>query len=162
MGFGSFKTSGNIAGIRNKQFFDRPAVTGALDRKTVRVMARLGGFVRVVMQRSMRKRKGPSKPGSPPNAHIGTLRALTEFGYDAQDKSLVVGPHKIDSPTIPVGGGTVAELLNQGGDALVYALGGRSVKAHFSPRPFTDPALDKGITKFRDELATVPFTARGR
>lgn len=143
-----------IFAIRNETFFDRSGVVAALENKERIVLMRLGGYVRKIMQNSFRKKKKASSPGEPPHRHIGTLRALTEFGYDKQEQSVVIGPHRIDSPTIVIGGGTVPQLLDQGGSAIVY--GGESV-ATFLPRPFTPPAFDKGREKLAELLKTVPL-----
>lgn len=131
-------------------------------------MARLGGFGRTTMQRLLRHKKGASKPGQPPHSHrdiggnTGALRRLIEFGYDTEKKELVVGPHRIDSPTKPLGGKTVPQLLNEGGEAFVYKLGGGSVLAHFEARPFVEPALKKTITKLAELIRTIPLKFKGR
>ena len=158
----------DILEIRAQTFLDRRPVINALDRKYRTVMARLGGFARTTMQRLMRNRKGASKPGQPPHSHkdyagnAGKLRSLIEFGYDTEKKELVVGPHKITSSTRPQGGKTVPQLLNEGGEAFVYKLGGGSVLKHFEPRPFVEPALKKTITKLADLIRTIPLKLKGR
>jgi len=163
MGGGGGGGGNPIIAIRNKTFLDRPTVIEALEYKYRRVMAKLGGYVRTTMQRSMRYSKKPSKPGQPPRSikdykgNAGALRRLTEFGYDKDDHTLVIGPQKITSPTLPIGGKTVPQLLNEGGQAFVKGFGGVRFLASYEPRPFVQPAVDKGITKFRDLLATVPL-----
>lgn len=163
-GAGGSNRRGEILSIREQTFLDRRPVVDALDKKYRTVMARLGGYARTTMQRSMRRRakKAPSKEGQPPNAHKGTLRALIEFGYDLEKKTLVAGPHKIDSPTKPFSGKTVPQLLNEGGYAMVYKFGGGSVMKHFGPRPFVEPALKKTITKLADLVRTIPLKFKGR
>lgn len=163
MGGGRSGGGNPIFGIRNRTFFNRPTVIEALEWKYRRVMAKLGGYVRTTMQRSMRHRERPSKPyKEAPTAWRhgtggeGALRALTEFGYDANDHTLVVGPQLITSPTLPLGGKTVPQLLNEGGEAFVTRFGNRTL-ARYEPRPFVKPAVDKGINKFRELLATVPL-----
>lgn len=154
---------GGIVGVRNRTFLDRPTVIEALEWKYRRVMAKLGGYVRTTMQRSMRNRKRSSKPGEPPTSWRrekggqGALRALTEFGYDKDDHKLVIGPQLITSTTTPLGGKTVPQLLNEGGGAFIRKFGGGRVMATYEPRPFVQPAVDKGIDKFRDLLKTVPL-----
>ena len=149
--------------IRARTFLDRPTVIEALEFKYVRVMARLGGFIRTTMQRLMRYRKRASEPGEPPTSwrgsagNSGALRRLIEFGYDRNAHTLVVGPQLIKSPTIPLGGKSVPQLLDEGGSAMLRKLGGKSVLANFDARPFRQPAAEKGINKFRELLATVPL-----
>lgn len=157
-----------ILELRAQTFLDRRPVMSALEQKYRTVMARLGGFARTTMQRMMRHKLGPSKPGKPPNAHRdhggndGTLRRLIEFGYDVDKKELVVGPHRIDSPTIPLEGKTVPQLLNEGGSAFIRSYGGKSVLAEFAPRPYVEPTLTKAMTKLADLIRTIPLRFRGR
>ncbi len=167
-GGGSGGSRRAILQIRERTFFDRRPVISALDRKWRTVMARLGGFMRTTIQRSMRHKDGPSKPGKPPNAHrdyngnAGKLRALVEFGYDHDEKALVVGPHKIDSPTKPRGGKTVPQLHNEGGSAFIRTFGGGSVLADFAPRPYIEPVREKAFTKLANLIRTIPLKFRGR
>lgn len=166
--FGGGGSRRAILQIRERTFFDRRPVISALDRKWRTVMAKLGGYVRTTMQRSMRHKDGPSKPGKPPHAHrddngnTGTLRRLIEFGYDQAEKSLVVGPHKIDSPTIPMGGKTVPQLHNEGGTAFIDTFGGGKVLAEFAPRPFVEPARQKAFDKLAQLVKSIPLKFRGR
>lgn len=171
MGFNKrlYGSGGNGAGrneifeIRNQTFFDRRPIIAALEYKYRHVLARLGGFIRTTMQRSMRHRSKTSKVGQPPTSWVrdkggeGALRALVEFGYDAAHHRMICGPQKIDSPTIPLGGKSVPQLLNEGGDAYIRSFGGRKVLASFGPRPFDRPAADKGVTKLAGLLADVPL-----
>ena len=166
--FGGGGSRRAILQIRERTFFDRTPVKNALDEKWRTVMAKLGGYVRTTMQRSMRHKDGPSKPGKPPHAHrdhngnVGTLRRLIEFGYDQAEKSLVAGPHKIDSPTIPLGGKTVPQLHNEGGSAFINTFGGKSVLADFAPRPFVEPAKQKAFAKLAQLIKQIPLKFRGR
>lgn len=166
--FGGGGSRRAILQIREQTFFNRRPVINALDQKWRSVMAKLGGFMRTTIQRSMRHKDGPSKEGKPPHAHrdyngnAGKLRALVEFGYDQSEKALVVGPHKIDSPTIPLEGKTVPQLHNEGGRAFITTFGGRSVIADFAPRPFIEPAREKAFTKLANLIKTIPLKFRGR
>lgn len=166
--FGGGGSRRAILELRNQTFFDRRPVISALERKWITVMAKTGAFCRTTMQRMMRHKDGPSKPGKPPNAHRdhngndGTLRRLIEFGYDKNEKALVVGPHRIDSPTIPLDGKTVPQLHNEGGLAFINTFGGGSVLADFAPRPFVDPAKQKTFDKLAKLIKTIPLKFRGR
>lgn len=110
-----------------------------------------------------------SAPGKPPHSHndgygnAGALKRLVEFGWDDRVKSLVCGPQLITSPTVPLGGKTVPQLLNEGGKAFIKGFGGESVMGHFRPRPFVEPTAEKGFTKLADLLRTVPLVrTKGR
>ena len=206
-----------ILQIRNETFFDRRPVIAALDAKCVNVMARLGGYLRTTMQRSMKTARASakelrgqkttdargrvvsvdgkgrvvdahglflpkdeartiksrlaeqlgegraSKPGTPPNKHSPpTLMKLTEFGYDKDDKTLVCGPQLITSPTRPLGGKTVPQLHNEGGQAFVRIMG-QNVLAEYPARPFVEPARIKGEAKLAHLLETIPLVrVKGR
>lgn len=82
-------------------FFDRGAVLDAMDKATRRAMMRTGGYTRKVARNSMRKKKGPAPPGSPPNVHVGHIKNLLYFAYDTQTKSLVVGPVGFKNSPVP-------------------------------------------------------------
>jgi len=75
-------------------FFDKPAVIGAMDRATHRVMERFGLTTRLIAQRSIRKigKSGKaSLPGQPPKGRTGLLRQHIYAGYDPQMKSAIIG-----------------------------------------------------------------------
>jgi len=57
-----------------KLFFDRQAVISKVDAATRRVLSRFGAFVRQRAKSSIRKRRNPAPPGSPPSSHTGLLK----------------------------------------------------------------------------------------
>lgn len=151
--------------LKGKKFIDRQGrvLTVAsrgqvVDESGTPVSKKFAAYIRKSLGIGLAKGR-PSEPGKPPNVHKGTLRALIEFGYEKEDKALVVGPHKIGSPTLPLGGKSVPQLLNEGGQARFRNSG---VVATYPARPFVQPAMAKGIKKFRELIATVPFVARER
>lgn len=100
-------------------FVDRRAVREVMDRRTLAVFGRFGAFVRKVAQRSIRRRKRPSQPGSPPSSHSGELRRFLYFAVDTRRRSVVIGPAAtnqtfFDDDMRPVRG-TVPEVLEYGG-----------------------------------------------
>ena len=139
-----------------RSFFDRPAVVNALDKAEKKGLSRLGAFVRTRARSSLRKRKKPSAPGKPPSMHVDYIKKFLYFSYDAQTRSVVVGPTLLNKSTIP----TVPELHEHGGTAEIkeYQLSGgrwtrvnfgdkprptRLRKAVYPPRPFMKPAFDE-------------------
>jgi len=123
--------------IRVKQlFFDRQAIMRYVDRKTLHVFKRFGAFVRLVAQRSMRKRKTPAPPGQPPSARKGQLRKLIFFSFDERRKSVVVGPILLrpDSP--------VPALHEHSG---VRRYGARIAK--YPKREYMKPAFRQALSK---------------
>jgi hypothetical protein len=123
--------------VTKDMFFDRKAVLGATDRAARKVLSRFGAFVRTTARHSMRKRKGVSEPGSPPSVHVGLLKKLLFFGYDAGRKSVVIGPTPLH------GTAEAPPLLEYGGRARVKDRKGRSVLATYRPRPFMGPAFER-------------------
>lgn len=119
-----------------KGFFDREAVMEAVDRATLRVLSRFGAFVRTRARTSIRRRKGTSPAGGPPYSHVGLLRNLIFFAFDADRRSVVVGPVLINSPT------GAPENLEYGGQADLPMPKGGSRRVTIAPRPYMGPALD--------------------
>jgi hypothetical protein len=123
--------------VTKSMFFDRKAVTSAVDRATRKVLSAFGAFVRTAAKHSIRKRKAVSQPGSPPSSHVGTLRRLIFFGYDPARKSVVIGPTPLGSEV------EAPPLLEYGGRARRKNRKGRNVIATYKARPFMGPAFEQ-------------------
>lgn len=144
-------------------FFDRAAVTKAIDRAAVRHLSRGGALVRTRARSSMRRRKKISAAGTPPSAHVGLVKEKLFFSYDQRTRSVVVGPALLNKPDrallarLEFGGTTSVRTIQvaarnksgrlkktKSGD-LVYETR-RSSRAEsrtvtYRPRPFMGPAL---------------------
>lgn len=111
-------------------FFDRPRVIAATDRAKRRTLGRAGGYVRLVAQRSIRKRTGVSRPGNPPHSHAPhLLRKLIFYVWDQRRDGVVIGPAKLNSTLyddalemLEYGGATKRRLLviNRAADGDSY------------------------------------------
>ena len=121
-----------------KLFFDTKAVRGKVDAGTRRVLSKFGAFVRRTARSSIRKRKKPSSPGSPPSSHIGLLKKFIFFGYEPAKRSVVIGPVRLSQK----GRGEAPHLLEYGGATKVERRG-KSKRAKVRPRPFMGPAFEK-------------------
>lgn len=93
-----------------RSFFDADRVLKSMDRATARIFSNHGARTRTRARTSIRYRKDPAPPGSPPSAHktvtrlktnrkgvtkrqgSSPLRDLYFFAYDAGEKSVVIGP----------------------------------------------------------------------
>lgn len=127
-------------------FFDRQRVIDAAGRGRVRALNRIGGFLRTVARRSMRKRPGASPPGKPPHSHVGLLRDGIFYGYDRGQDSVVVGPALLRTrgrDGVPVSG-TVPQVLEQGGKVRRERRGGQEEIVNVQARPLMGPALETG------------------
>jgi hypothetical protein len=100
--------------------FNRPRVMRALSLGRAKALNHIGGYVRLVAQRSIKKgKRGPSLPGRPPHSQIGTLRTHIYYSYDERSASVIIGPSKVimqrDSYGQPMAGMTVPQVLEKGG-----------------------------------------------
>jgi len=133
-------------------FFDKKKIVDAVDKATRKVLAKFGAFVRQAAKSSIRTRKRISQPGQPPSSHAGTLKRLIFFGYDADRRSVVIGPMPFRKAEAPA-------LLEQDHVAGTTRTVVRTVKSKrggtqrrrmvYRARPFMGPAFEK-------EKATLP------
>ncbi len=121
-----------------KMFFDKQAVTRKVDKATRRVLSKFGAFVRRGARSSIRPRKRSSAPGQPPSSHTGLLKKFIFFGYEPQQRSVVIGPVRLSQN----GRGRAPSLLEYGGTDTLRR-NGKRVRAHFRERPFMGPAFLK-------------------
>ncbi|HOI56114.1 MAG TPA: hypothetical protein PLP01_12750 [Phycisphaerae bacterium] len=121
-----------------KLFFDKKAVRDKVDAGTRRVLSKFGAFVRRTARGSIRKRKKPSPPGTPPSSHVGLLKKFIFFGYEPAKRSVVIGPVRLSQK----GRGEAPHLLEYGGTGTVQRKGKRR-RAKIRARPFMAPAAEK-------------------
>lgn len=120
--------------MRIKQlFFDSPKVLRSVDKATRSVLSKFGAFVRRTAKGSIRKRKKPSAPGTPPSSHTGLLKRFIFFGYDPNRKSVVIGPERLNQKT-----SDAPHTLEYSGRT---AIGKKRVK--IAARPYMGPAFEK-------------------
>ncbi len=126
--------------LARTMFFDRAKIKKKVDARTRKVLSKFGAFVRNTSRKSIRKRKGASKPGRPPFSHTGVLKRFLFFGYDSDRRSVVIGP-----VIAPGKAGKAPATLEHGGKVSLPF----GNKADIAPRPFMQPAFEK-------EKATLP------
>jgi hypothetical protein len=125
-----------------KLFFDRKAVTSAVDKAQRKVLSKAGAFVRQHAVRSIRSRKGVSAPGSPPHSHTGLLKRNIFFAYEPKRAAVVIGPVRLRESQ-----GTAPRLLELGG--TVRRRDGRALRTlKYRPRSYMGPALAAEAPKF--------------
>jgi len=131
-------------------FFDSAAVMSRLPPAKRKALSKGGAFIRQTARGSMRRGKKPSKPGSPPKSHVGTLKELLFFAYDLSSESTVVGPEFANTPGRryrPVSS-TVPAILEEGGEVSIFVRKtGTWTTATIEPRPYMAPALAKNLSK---------------
>lgn len=119
-------------------FFDRRAVTGAVDKATRRVLSRFGAFVRTAARSSIRRRKSVSKPGQAPTSWTGLLKKFLFFSFDRERRSVVIGPVRLNSSD-----GEAPSLLEHGGATTQSDRRGRRRRLNYASRPYMGPAFEK-------------------
>ena len=128
-----------MIGFEIKQlFFDRRAVTTRMEPAKRKVLSRFGAFVRRTAKGSIRRRKKPAPPGSPPSSHTGLLRKFIFFGFDRDRHSVVIGPVRLDRR----GRGEAPSLLEYGGQTTLVRRGKRR-RTTYRARPYMGPAFEK-------------------
>lgn len=106
-------------------------VRRAEERLATRGLFKASGFIRIVAKRSIRKRKKPSRPGSPPHTQTGKLRRAIRFDVDRIRMESLIGP---DAAIV-------------GESAGAHEHGGNYKGDHYEQRAFMGPALEKSSDK---------------
>ena len=119
-------------------FFNSPKVIAAMDKATRRVLSRFGAFVRQRAKSSIRKRKKPSAPGSPPSSHVGLLKKFIWFSYEPNRRSVVIGPARLGGRNR----GDAPSLLEYGGTTTIRRRKRRR-RVRIRVRPYMGPAFEK-------------------
>lgn len=106
-------------------FFDRAGVIKATEERERRVLSQIGAFVRRSARTSLRKRRKPSDPGSPPSVRTSdarvTLRNI-QFSYEPRRQSVVIGPvmfNQVNMSTTTRSNIPVPELHEFGGSVEI-------------------------------------------
>jgi len=142
-------------------FFDRNAIISRLDKFEHKVLSRTGAFGRQVIRQSIRtggKNGKRSGPGQPPRFHKRGFARLKDgifFQADLDRGSVVIGPNKLITKTIPKGGlASGAQLLEEGGRATTLMYKHRSVP-RVGQRLWVDMVMQARpfVHKQRDKIA---------
>ena len=127
--------------LAKTMFFDRAKIKKKVDARTRKVLSKFGAFVRQTARKSIRKRKDSSAPGKPPSSHTGTLKKFLFFGYDANRRSVVIGPVVVSGKS-----GKAPPALEHGGKVTITAGAAQGKTTTIEPRPFMKPAFDKELS----------------
>lgn len=76
--------------------FEGRILTRAVFQAQKKVLRHQGALLRRNAARSIRSKKTPSKPGSPPRSVLGGLKKGIQYAYDDAADSVVVGPVKFE------------------------------------------------------------------
>lgn len=154
-----------MIGFRGKRTeFNSAAVLTPAARTVVRVLKRIGAFVRTKARDLVKKSRKTSAPGEPPKGKTNRLRGAILF--DADGRSVVIGPAltaRKSNDGEPVGT-TIPAVLEEGGQIRIVEefVNGKWVRSksgrntgrktrvrtvRIAPRPFMGPALAKEAPK---------------
>lgn len=75
-------------------------VKRAVKRANIQSLSHAGGAIRLTAVRSIRRRKKPSKPGTPPHSPTGKLRRAIRYAVDHVREEVVIGPVSETARTI--------------------------------------------------------------
>jgi len=134
-------------------FTDDARIARAVDRARMRAQRPAAAWIRVAARRSIRRRKGYSRPGRTPHSHTGLLKRGIYFAWDRATRTTVIGPVRAPGAE---GHGRVPEALEHGGtiyqkrrrrDRRTGRVTVRRYRAHYQPRPYMRPALRKAIQR---------------
>lgn len=76
--------------VRVKTKFDAQVVRKKMEAATFRSLGHAGGAIRLTARRSIRRKKKPSTPGTPPNTQSGRLKRAIR--YEINGDSIIIGP----------------------------------------------------------------------
>lgn len=142
LGFGGVKLE-----VRTRFVFDRKHVMDSVEKSKLKVLSRCGAFVMTTARGLIRHAKNwndYSKPGRPPKSHLGLLKKLIVFAWEPRSRSVVIGPTRLNQRD-----DSAPALLEFGGEAIrTKRMPERQYVAHYEPRPYMGPALEKNVAKF--------------
>lgn len=82
----------SVVRIAVRTQFQQRAVESKVQQATFRSLGHAGAAIRLTAARSIRKRKKPSLPGSPPHTPTGHLKRVIRYDVDEHESEVVVGP----------------------------------------------------------------------
>jgi len=94
---------------------------------TFRSLGHAAAALRLMARRSIRRRKGPSRPGTPPHTHTKRLPSAIVYAVDRPDQRAVIGPARSIAGT----------------SGMPHEFGGRYKGQRYPRRPFMGPALEQ-------------------
>lgn len=142
-------------------FLDSVKVQAVMDKQTVKALNRIGGTIRLIARRSIRKRKKSSQPGSPPSSHTNnSVVSLKNILYhaDLNNSTVIIGPVLLNARS----DSTVPQVLEFGGRQAISEkqvrgkwMTGKARRGEpsrvrtvrYDKRPFMRPALLTAVEK---------------
>lgn len=114
-------------GLRAKTTSYAPTVKRKVDESTFKNLGHAGAVLRLIVRRSIRRRKRASSPGSPPHTQTGQLRTSIRYALEKERDTVVVGPSRSDIDVI----------------GNVHEFGGSFRGRKYPARPFMKPGFEQ-------------------
>ena len=121
-----------MIGIKARTRFDSGKLRRRVKRANIESLGHAGAAIRLTARRSIRRRKGPSAPGTPPHTRRGQLKRAIVYAVERQAERVVIGP----------------EYAKLGPAGMAHEFGGLFRGQRYRKRSFMGPAL----MKTRDRL----------
>lgn len=148
-----------------KTLFEPAKPLRLMDRASLRVMYKWGGYARRVARNSIKKRKSAAQPGQPPSRVNDVLRGNIFFAVDQVNRTVIAGPQQVPSldnntPRLLEEGGTAVRqfwlvddqgLYHTPGDVpswagqivgAVHSQGAPRTRVQYDAHPYMGPAAD--------------------
>ena len=111
------------------------------------------------MRSKIRSGKKSSQPGKSPKSHTKTLKNNIVFDVDVDAGEATIGVALLPSrkEAKPLGGKSIPQVIDEGGDERLTTLAGKSIKANFKARPILDPVAETIEDNFRKNVRTSGF-----
>jgi len=116
-----------MIGVKIKTKIQTQRVAQQAKQKNIESLGHAGAAIRLIANRSIRRRKGPSPVGEPPHTHTKRLPRAIKYAVEKQRRAVIIGPD--------------VESIGTVGRAHEY--GGLYKQERYQPRPFMRPALEK-------------------
>ena len=81
-----------MIGIKTTVRFNPSNLKRKSDQASFRSLGHAGAAIRLTARRSIRRRKKPSRPGSPPHTQTGRLKRSIRYEVDKATPDVVIGP----------------------------------------------------------------------
>ena len=78
--------------MKTRTHFRQREVQAKVQQATFRSLGHAGGAIRLTAARSIRRRKKPSLPGTPPHTPTGHLKRVIRYEVDEHQSEVVIGP----------------------------------------------------------------------
>ena len=112
--------------MRARTRFHRNRVIRRARAGSLRSLGHAGAAIRLTARRSIRKRRGPSLPGTPVHTRRGQIRRAILYAVEKERQAVLIGP--------------TYEMV--GPSAAAHEFGGRFRGGQYPARPFMGPAWE--------------------